>query len=133
MAVVAASEGVNLPASRGEAGSPRVAILEPSLFQHAIARARADSELTIAVLHFTDADAHDALPTDGMRTWCERAADAGADLIVAHGPHVPGPRERIVARDGRVVPVLFSLGNLVAAMEAGPDGASSGGPAGPRA
>lgn len=121
IAIVAASEGVNLPARGDEASSPRVAILDAPLLQAAITRARATSELTIVVLHWTDATARHALPTDDMRTWCERAADAGADLIVAHGPHVPGPRETIVARDGRLVTVLYSLGNLIAAMEAGPD------------
>jgi poly-gamma-glutamate synthesis protein (capsule biosynthesis protein) len=121
IAIVAASEGVNLAMIRGESPSPRVAVFDAALLAQAILRARARSELTIALLHWTEADAHDPLPTDEMRDWCERAADAGADLVVAHGPHVPGPREVIVARDGRVVPVLYSLGNLVAAMEAASD------------
>jgi len=47
----------------------------------------------------------------------QAAADAGADLIYAHGTHVPGPRGSVRASDGRLVPVLWSLGNLVAVME----------------
>ncbi len=41
------------------------------------------------------------------------AADAGADAVVIHHPHVPSPVRVYVARDGRKVPIFESVGNLV--------------------
>ncbi|MFO0683983.1 MAG: CapA family protein [Sandaracinus sp.] len=121
VALVSASEGVNLAARAGEPPSPRIALLDEALLARAVHEARARSELTIVALHFTDAGPESALPTDEMRAWCERAAEAGADLVIAHGPHVPGPRETVRTSDGREVVVLTSLGNLVAAMRADHD------------
>ncbi|MBL9112337.1 MAG: CapA family protein [Myxococcales bacterium] len=43
----------------------------------------------------------------------ERLADAGADAVVMHHPHVPSLPKAARTRDGRVVPVFPSLGNLV--------------------
>jgi poly-gamma-glutamate synthesis protein (capsule biosynthesis protein) len=41
------------------------------------------------------------------------AAEAGADVVVVHHPHVPSPVRVYVARDGRKVPIFESVGNLV--------------------
>ena len=40
-------------------------------------------------------------------------ADVGYDLVIGHGPHLAQPVEVLVARDGRRVPVFYSLGNFV--------------------
>jgi hypothetical protein len=42
-----------------------------------------------------------------------RAANAGADAVVIHHPHVPSPVEVVATPDGRRVPVFSSVGNLV--------------------
>ncbi len=126
IALVSATEGVNLAARDAE--SPRVALLDAEMLRAAVGTARAASDLTVVVLHWTDADPGDALPTDDMRAWCERAAEAGADLVIGHGPHVPGPRALLRTSDGREVPVLYSLGNLVAVMQAGHDEVERAGP-----
>lgn len=42
-----------------------------------------------------------------------RLADAGADAVIMHHPHVPSPLKTATAKDGRVVPVFASVGNLV--------------------
>jgi len=39
--------------------------------------------------------------------------DAGADVILGHGPHVLQPIKKLKAGDGREVPVWFSLGNFL--------------------
>jgi hypothetical protein len=52
-----------------------------------------------------------------MRVWSVRAAEAGADLVVGHGPHVPASLTWHEVSDRRV-PILHSLGNLLAAMQA---------------
>ena len=42
-----------------------------------------------------------------------RAAEAGADAVILHHPHVPSPVEVLATSDGRRVPVFESVGNLV--------------------
>src|SRR5690606_39192866 len=55
-------------------------------------------------------------PRAMMREAAIQAAEAGADLVVGHGTHLPGSTEVVRTSDGRAVHVLYSLGNLVAAM-----------------
>ena len=43
----------------------------------------------------------------------QAVAEAGADAVVIHHPHVPSPVETFRTRDGRVVPIFASIGNLV--------------------
>lgn len=56
-------------------------------------------------------------PTGSQRKWAEFLADAGADLIIGTHPHVLQPVEEIKAKDGRNVPVFWSLGNFVSAQK----------------
>ena len=57
------------------------------------------------------------LPTESQRKWARFLADAGADLIIGTHPHVLQPVEEIKAKDGRTVPVFWSLGNFVSAQK----------------
>jgi len=52
-------------------------------------------------------------PIWGVREQAKFAADAGADAVVIHHPHVPAPVVVLLARDGRKVPVFESVGNLL--------------------
>jgi poly-gamma-glutamate synthesis protein (capsule biosynthesis protein) len=52
-------------------------------------------------------------PIWGVREQAKVAADAGADVVIIHHPHVPAPAVVVVARDGRKVPVFESVGNLI--------------------
>ncbi len=52
-------------------------------------------------------------PIWGVREQARVAADAGADAVVIHHPHVPAPAVVVVAHDGRKVPVFESVGNLL--------------------
>lgn len=56
-------------------------------------------------------------PTKSQRKWAQFLADAGADLIIGTHPHVLQPVEDITAKDGRTVPVFYSLGNFVSAQK----------------
>ena len=56
-------------------------------------------------------------PTKSQRSWAQFLADAGADLIIGTHPHVLQPVEEVTARDGRAVPVFYSLGNFVSAQK----------------
>lgn len=46
--------------------------------------------------------------------WAHRFAEAGADAVIGHHPHVPQPVEiyRPASDPDRAVPILYSLGNL---------------------
>lgn len=52
-------------------------------------------------------------PTARQRRLAQAAADAGAAAIVGAHPHVLQPIETLTSRDGRQVPVAYSLGNLI--------------------
>ena len=56
-------------------------------------------------------------PTRSQRKWAQFLADAGADLIIGTHPHVLQPVEEVKAKDGRSVPVFWSLGNFVSAQK----------------
>jgi len=51
--------------------------------------------------------------TPAMLALARAAADAGADAVVIHHPHVVSPLVVYDAKDGRRVPIFASLGNLV--------------------
>lgn len=48
-----------------------------------------------------------------MRRMAQELADAGADYIVGSHTHSVQPHDLITARDGRIVPVAWSMGNFV--------------------
>ena len=54
-------------------------------------------------------------PNARQRGLAQAAADAGAIAVVGTHPHVLQPIQTITSRDGRQVPVAFSLGNLISA------------------
>jgi hypothetical protein len=83
--------------------------------EHVIARAIAGArgagcDATIAILHGgLEYETQDWAGQVQARV----AADAGADAVVIHHPHVPSPVHLYETRDGRSVPVFVSVGNLV--------------------
>lgn len=115
VAVASFTQGTNHRVSHDEAATPRVQFLEAERLASRLRHARANADVVVAALHFTDTG--ERMPTRSMRAWAVRAADAGADLVVGHGPHVPA-RSEWLSVGGRRVLVLHSLGNLLAAMQA---------------
>ncbi|MEO8874466.1 MAG: CapA family protein [Polyangiaceae bacterium] len=77
----------------------------------AIAAARASGcDATIAIFHGgLEYEPQVAV----VRAQARAAAEAGADAVVIHHPHVPSPLRIFVASDGRRVPIFESIGNLV--------------------
>jgi hypothetical protein len=79
--------------------------------KRAVAAARASGcDATVAIFHGgTEYD------TQGSSVLGEAhaAADAGADAVVIHHPHVPLPVDVYETKDGRSVPIFASVGNLV--------------------
>lgn len=68
----------------------------------------ADEEADVAVVQIHGGEEYQRTPTDEMVRLTDAAAEAGADLVVNHHPHVTGGLE---FRDGTLV--AWTLGNLV--------------------
>ncbi len=115
VATVSLTQGTNHRVERGEPAAPRVHFFDEARLRRLVADARAHADVVLVALHFTDTG--ERLPTRGMERWSLLAAEAGADLVVGHGPHRPARLEWVEV-SGRRVPLLYSLGNLVAAMRA---------------
>ncbi len=79
---------------------------DPDTFVPLIQRARQEADLVIVNFHW--GEEYDLRVRADQREMAEFAADAGADIIVGHHPHVLMPVERI----GDTL-VFFSLGNFV--------------------
>ncbi|MDB4941767.1 MAG: Capsule biosynthesis protein capA [Labilithrix sp.] len=76
----------------------------------ALARARAECDATVAIFHAGT----EYLPqTSLVMDHAAHAAEAGADAVVIHHPHVASPVVVLKTRDGRDVPLFASVGNLV--------------------
>lgn len=52
-------------------------------------------------------------PTGAQREMAQRMLDAGADAIIGTHPHVLEPLELVEAKDGRKIPIFWSLGNFI--------------------
>ncbi|MEO8796258.1 MAG: CapA family protein, partial [Polyangiaceae bacterium] len=77
----------------------------------AIRNARASGcDVTIAIAHGGLEYEPQARP---MRAQALAIAEAGADAVVLHHPHVPSPIVVAETSDGRRVPIFESIGNLV--------------------
>ena len=85
---------------------------DPARIARAITRAKQEQhcDVVIAIIHGGKEYAPQIiLPRKQARV----AAEAGADAVVVHHPHVPAPVHVITTKDGRSVPVFLSVGNLV--------------------
>ena len=67
-------------------------------------------DAVVAIVHIGD-EYRDQLPS--VYALGARLADAGADAVAMHHPHVPSPMRTTTTKDGRTVPIFPSLGNLV--------------------
>ncbi len=76
-----------------------------------VRRLRDESDVTVVVVH----GGREYIPVPS-EYWYDRVlaiAEAGADLVVGHHPHVPQGLTLLQCADGRRVPVIFSTGNFV--------------------
>lgn len=95
-----------------DGAATRVAVLDDRT-EEEVRAAADDADALLVVVHWVGE--FQARPLPAWREWARRLAAAGATAVVGHGPHVVGPVERF-ERAGSVVPVAFSVGNLVANM-----------------
>ncbi|WP_164462173.1 CapA family protein [Bacillus sp. FJAT-42376] len=56
-------------------------------------------------------------PNEEQKQLAHFLADAGADVVIGHHPHVLQPMERIRGENGRETLVLYSLGNFLSGQE----------------
>lgn len=79
-----------------------------------IAAARAaGAEFVLTYIHWGVDAEYKTEPSTSMRRMAQELADAGADYIVGSHTHSVQPHDLITARDGRIVPVAWSMGNFV--------------------
>jgi hypothetical protein len=101
-------------AETGCARTVRLAIAKPdkkgtAQIDTAISRAKAWCDATVAIIH--GGDEYVAQRREVMDQ-ARHAADAGADAVVIHHPHIASPVTVHATRDGRKVPLFASVGNL---------------------
>ncbi|UCC14484.1 MAG: CapA family protein [Gammaproteobacteria bacterium] len=89
---------------------------DTSRIEEQIRQARAEGcDLVILALHW--GLEHEFYPHPDQLAWARRFAEAGADAIIGHHPHVIQFTEiyRPERNPGQAVPILYSLGNLTPA------------------
>lgn len=89
-------------ASENAAGRQKIAA--------ALQRAKSECDATVAIIHGGE---EYAAQTSSMMAVARRAADAGADAVVLHHPHIASPVVVHLTKDGRSIPIFASVGNLV--------------------
>ncbi len=102
------------PGQKGEPDlGPRIAILDEDALSRVTA-ARASADAVVVTVHWVGEFVSE--PKKEWESWAHRLVGAGADAVICHGPHVPGPVEVVETPDGRQAPVAYSLGNLLSNM-----------------
>lgn len=75
---------------------------------------KAGADYVIVYSHWGSENVHEV--RDYQKEHAKELANAGADFIVGSHPHCLQEMEMITAKDGRMVPCFYSLGNLVSSM-----------------
>ncbi|MEK6681916.1 MAG: CapA family protein [Nitrospirota bacterium] len=76
-----------------------------------ISEAKKRVDFLIVYLHW--GNEYKKEPSAEQADYAARLAEAGADIIIGSHPHVLQPVSLVVKNDGAVVPVIYSLGNLI--------------------
>lgn len=77
----------------------------------AITNSRDEADVVVVSMHW--GNEYQAGPDDRQEELAKSLADAGADVIWGHHPHVLQRMEWLTSVDGREVLVIYSLGNLL--------------------
>ncbi len=76
-----------------------------------IAEAKANADFVIVSVHWGEEGS--LTPNAEQRSYAQKMADAGADVILGHHPHVLQPIEELERADGGTTLCVYSLGNFV--------------------
>lgn len=71
----------------------------------------AGAELVFVYIHWGQEYTHEV--SDAQKQMAAEIAEAGADYIIGSHSHCLQPRDEIHTADGRVVPVVYSMGNFI--------------------
>lgn len=77
----------------------------------AIQEAKSKYDIVIVYIHW--GDEYQKEPNSLQREIAENLINHGADIIIGSHPHILQPLELTVSKDGRVVPIAFSMGNFI--------------------
>jgi poly-gamma-glutamate synthesis protein (capsule biosynthesis protein) len=89
-----------------------------------IAAMRARADYVVLVAHF--GVEYSPLPSKADRALVKEYAEAGADIIIGHHPHIVQPVEKIKTADGRTAWVFYSLGNFISNQSSTPNSGLKG-------
>lgn len=101
-------EDAVLAVARANPGVPR----DMDRVEAAVRRARNGADLVVVSFHWGPGE-YGAAPNPAIVLLARRLAEAGADVVAGHHPHVLHPVETWTCRDGRRALLMYSLGNLV--------------------
>ena len=77
-------------------------------------RKRHDVDFVLVSAHWDQE--YSVFPSGYTRKIAQQLADAGADVVIGHHPHVLQPVEYMNSSDGRRCPIIYSLGNFLSNM-----------------
>ena len=80
-------------------------------FCQAIENAKLNADIVIVSTHFGIWMMHE--PSKLQKKLAMRFLEAGADVVVGHGPHVIQPIEKYKTKDNRETFIMYSLGNFL--------------------
>lgn len=80
-------------------------------FCNGISEAKSKSDIVCVSVHWGICNKHE--PSILQKEIAKRFLEAGADVIIGHGPHVIQPIEKFETKDGRQTYVIYSLGNFL--------------------
>jgi poly-gamma-glutamate synthesis protein (capsule biosynthesis protein) len=87
-----------------------VNVIDMEKMKQEILEAKELSDVVVVSLHF--GQEYQRLPNDEQKKLARQTANAGADIIIGHHPHVLQPMEWIERADGKRSFVAYSLGNF---------------------
>jgi poly-gamma-glutamate capsule biosynthesis protein CapA/YwtB (metallophosphatase superfamily) len=88
-----------------------VNLIELERIKAEIQDAKELSDVIVVSLHF--GNEYQRLPSEEQKELATEVANAGADIIIGHHPHVLQPVEWIEREDGKKTFVAYSLGNFI--------------------
>jgi poly-gamma-glutamate synthesis protein (capsule biosynthesis protein) len=88
-----------------------VNLIDEAKIEKEIIEAKQVSDVVVVSLHF--GKEYERLPSVEQKNLARKTADAGADIIIGHHPHVLQPMEWIERADGKRSFVAYSLGNFL--------------------
>lgn len=78
-----------------------------------IGKLHADKDIAAVIVMPHWGNEYQPVPDTNQTTLAQDMADAGATAIIGSHPHVVQPDAVLTAKDGRAVPIVYSLGNFV--------------------